>query len=701
MELKYKTHLILGVIMLLISPPFFPGADLWANEDSKYLDAVREFADNVLKYGRDTYGPKHTPLFVDGLNVNTHEPVKWISPNRHLFSATETEEWILSNFGSQQTLLRTLNGASAVTGDPKYREAAIQATKYAFDNLRASNGMFYWGHKAAYDVWGDKTYSYGKQHEIKLHYPYYELMWQVDPIATKELIDATWSAHVLDWSSLDINRIALLKDYLEEPWSHEYKGGPVFFKSKFSHAHGFFNVGTSLAYSGARLHVFSGQEQPLVWSRRLIYRFVDTRNPKTGISAYQYNQPQRRFVGGGVAKHFDDPRTGVFPFHPFEAKRKMNLMYFGENMQPLQWISIFLIGDMLGEQGKEFTLWSLEEFTAWGKASYRERDNSFVPILTDGTNIEGVVLEEPCALGLKGDIAKVLFAGPEYFWAYAIAYRATGDAFMWQMVRNISRGNGFGDIGESPRHETDLRAAITCADAYGLLGFLELYNKTKKPELLLTARRLADNIVAKKFNKGFFALSQEHIYARFDCLEPLALLHLVAAFESQQELVPQVWPSCTVFTPPYRYKHDGCDRTMIYTLTKSPKVPWSLQEAAAVGDLDLVKSLIKDGTGVDKEEDGSGYTALHRAVLGGHKDVVEYLIGKGARVNYIAGGFTPLHWAVEKGHKDIAELLIEHGAEITNIHLAAYVGSIDKVKVFLGQGIDINARDGQGKLKCE
>ena len=48
------------------------------NESTKYLNAVREFADNVLKYGRDTYGPKQTPLFVDGLNIHTHEPVKWI-----------------------------------------------------------------------------------------------------------------------------------------------------------------------------------------------------------------------------------------------------------------------------------------------------------------------------------------------------------------------------------------------------------------------------------------------------------------------------------------------------------------------------------------------------------------------------------------------------------------------------------------------
>ncbi len=56
METKHKTYIIFGVILLLISPPFFPVADLWANETSKYLDAVREFADNVLEHGRDAYG---------------------------------------------------------------------------------------------------------------------------------------------------------------------------------------------------------------------------------------------------------------------------------------------------------------------------------------------------------------------------------------------------------------------------------------------------------------------------------------------------------------------------------------------------------------------------------------------------------------------------------------------------------------------
>jgi hypothetical protein len=43
-----------------------------ALDPNRYLNAVRTFADNVLKYGGDTY-PKHTPLFVDGLNVHTRE----------------------------------------------------------------------------------------------------------------------------------------------------------------------------------------------------------------------------------------------------------------------------------------------------------------------------------------------------------------------------------------------------------------------------------------------------------------------------------------------------------------------------------------------------------------------------------------------------------------------------------------------------
>ena len=87
--------------MLFICLAGFFAGDLYAdpNESSKYLDAVREFADNVLKYGRDRYGPKHTPLFVDGLNIHTHEPVKWIAPNGG--------RWILYNMVTRKNIFGT------------------------------------------------------------------------------------------------------------------------------------------------------------------------------------------------------------------------------------------------------------------------------------------------------------------------------------------------------------------------------------------------------------------------------------------------------------------------------------------------------------------------------------------------------------------------------------------------------------------
>ncbi|MCK4829749.1 hypothetical protein KA005_79225, partial [bacterium] len=470
-----------------------------------------EFADNVLKHGRDTYGPKHTPLFVDGLNIHTHEPVKWISPKGDVFSATETEEWILSNFASQQTLLRTLDGLSKVTGDHKYRDAAIQAIKYAFENLRSPNGLLYWGQCAAYDAQDDKTYT-SHSHSFKINYPYYELLWQVDSEATERFIEAFWSA-LIDWSNLDFcrNSVPFRRDFLELSWDHEYKGDPTFFTSKRSSGAGFLSTATSLIHAGTTLYRCSDQALPFVWSKRLMQRFINTRNPKTGITANLYNRPRRMFPNKGMEGHFAD----AFPHQPFQEK--IIIMNFGENWQPLAWVSLLLVGDSLDEQGREFTQWALEELTAWANASYRERDNSFVPILTDGTNIEGVILEESCGLGIKGDSAVPRLADPKFFWLYATAYQVTGDEFMWQMTRNIGIGNDFGNIGDDVSETPELNTNTTCSDVYGLLGFLELYSRTSRTEFLSIARKIADNILARKFHKGFFISSKQHIYSRFGC----------------------------------------------------------------------------------------------------------------------------------------------------------------------------------------
>lgn len=698
------------------------------NDTTKYLDAVRTFADNVLKYGRDTYGPKHTPLFVDGLNIHTHEPVKWIDP--------DGTKWILSNLASQQNLFRVLDGLTKITSDPKYKQAAVDAIKYAFDSLRNSNGLLYWGHGIAYDVHGDKICG-RNLHSLKYSYPYYELMWEVNSSATKQFIEAFWSAHILDWSNLDMNRYGEMDRPLENSWQQKYKGGPVFFKSEGS---SFFNTGSDLFYAAAILSELSGEKEPLIWSKRLASRYVETRNPKTGISGYIYSQRKpdgaqiqlsddfkEHFIFGGV----------LFPAYPELRKRTLEIA-----QQVRGWICELLLGDLLGADGEEFQRWALEELTAWGKAAYRKEDNSFVPMLTDSTSLEGYVFKKSGYYGPKGMVIKAWPLGPIEFWAYCLAYRISGYKYIWEMARNIGQGSGFGDIGATPSHKSHLQADIACTDPYALLGFLELYKATAENRFLEIAQSIGNNILSTKFYKGFFVPTKKHIYAKFDVLEHLALLYLHVAMKPEAVKVPCIWPSQSTFRCSYRDRIVDYDIYLIYTLTGSSEVPVSLHEAAALGDIIQVTSLISQSTNIDfwdlfnkaplhyaamngheqvvelllangsdiSVDSSDRATALHYAAEGGHINVVELLIRKGADVDVRDKiGLTPLHRAASGGHREVLQALITSKADVnmkdivgnTPLHSAARRGYTDIVRLLITKGVDVNTENNDGQTPID
>uniref|UniRef100_A0A0X3PCM2 Ankyrin repeat domain-containing protein 49 n=1 Tax=Schistocephalus solidus TaxID=70667 RepID=A0A0X3PCM2_SCHSO len=92
--------------------------------------------------------------------------------------------------------------------------------------------------------------------------------------------------------------------------------------------------------------------------------------------------------------------------------------------------------------------------------------------------------------------------------------------------------------------------------------------------------------------------------------------------------------------------------------------------AAERGDMDALRSNLANLTPAEKEEfllftDDDGYTALHRAVYGGHYDVVEYLLSEGARVDTRSvDGWTPLHSAAFWNQTACVQLLIEAGADM-------------------------------------
>lgn len=180
---------------------------------------------------------------------------------------------------------------------------------------------------------------------------------------------------------------------------------------------------------------------------------------------------------------------------------------------------------------------------------------------------------------------------------------------------------------------------------------------------------------------------------------------------------------------------DG-ETATIYEEAKEPLVYSTIHEAAEKGNLADVKRHLARGAAVNAKAVVGGRTPLHDAAEGGHMDVVEYLVRKGAEVNargkrdispllrkleanpeaknlvqflnteHAKKGEsdTPLQWASEMGHKDVVKYLIARGADVnamnswgnTALHWAAIHDRKDMVECLIAGGADVNAKDSDG-----
>jgi len=129
-----------------------------------------------------------------------------------------------------------------------------------------------------------------------------------------------------------------------------------------------------------------------------------------------------------------------------------------------------------------------------------------------------------------------------------------------------------------------------------------------------------------------------------------------------------------------------------------------LMEAAAEGNIDTVKTLLKAGADPDARFLG-GATALMAAAQEGRTDVCETLIADGADVNTKGPrGWTALMLAAHGGQTETAEALLANDADInvkandgeTALMTAAFKGQSETVRALLINGADVNAKDNDG-----
>ena len=279
--------------------------------------------------------------------------------------------------------------------------------------------------------------------------------------------------------------------------------------------------------------------EPLVWAKRLSHRYVETRNPKTGLEGYQFSQCKTAWcddVGKLLGDRAQYQYADDFPGH--QVVEGTLFPCYGDTPPARPQIGRLLIGQLLGEQGRDFTRWAVEELTAWGKSAYRAKDNAFIPMLTDGTSMEGYVCKKDGYFGPKGRVLRAGHPGGEHFWLYAMAFRQSGDAFMWEMARNIALGNSWGDIGLSPDAKPQLRVPDNASDPHLLFGFLELHRRGGNAAFLDAATIVGRNILKSRVHDGWFVPSQRHVYCRLANDESQALLHLAAVLLGKPEAVP-------------------------------------------------------------------------------------------------------------------------------------------------------------------
>lgn len=94
--------------------------------------------------------------------------------------------------------------------------------------------------------------------------------------------------------------------------------------------------------------------------------------------------------------------------------------------------------------------------------------------------------------------------------------------------------------------------------------------------------------------------------------------------------------------------------------------------AAIAGHTDKVAALLKQDPKLVNARDNSGKAALHWAALYGQKKVVELLLAGKADVNLLdADGFTALHWAAMFDKSAVAEVLLANKAD-SNIKVAKF-----------------------------
>ncbi|MFC1724792.1 ankyrin repeat domain-containing protein [candidate division KSB1 bacterium] len=133
-------------------------------------------------------------------------------------------------------------------------------------------------------------------------------------------------------------------------------------------------------------------------------------------------------------------------------------------------------------------------------------------------------------------------------------------------------------------------------------------------------------------------------------------------------------------------------------------------KSAQEGDLAKIKELTADNSELVNAKDDDSNTPIFYAALGGHLDIIKFLIEKNAEADIKnKDAETPLHYAAYGGNNNVVLFFVQKGLDInaqtiygySPLHYAVLSGKKDAVKTVIVNGADINLKNGSGNTPLD
>ncbi len=235
-----------------------------------YLSYAKTYADTLIRAAVDRYGRFPTPMFLQMLTLDTHEPVtKKDAPDwQNRFTADDFMRGAMgSNLYRDIHNIKTLYELTEITGNQKYKDAADAYLKsFLIHNVSPYTGLFAWGEHMYWDVFLDTVVA--QRHELEIPLPPWEILWELNSTKVKNEIDAIYKIHIYDKKTFWYDR--------HGNWYTGVPDEPAVRGTWIKHS-GLY------AYSFAFMYVKTHDPKYLTWLHGIAGVFWKFRNKKTGL----------------------------------------------------------------------------------------------------------------------------------------------------------------------------------------------------------------------------------------------------------------------------------------------------------------------------------------------------------------------------------------------------------------------------------